>query len=453
MSAHRRRSPATESDAADRKAPEAPEVPQAPRSEPKASEGKGDGRWQEIYSRSLDCVHCGLCLSTCPTYRETGSELSSPRGRVYLLRGVVEGRLELGDTVAEEAYLCLDCRACETACPSGVRFGAMLDLARAEVEAARLRGGWAKRLERWGLRGLLPHPRRLRLLLDLLAAAQRTRLDRLGLALLPRRLQELHALLPPVPPRRERRRLPERIPAEGEPRGRVGLFVGCIMPELFGDVNTATARVLARNGFEVVVPRGQGCCGALHAHAGDEAFAFELARRNVRAFGAAGVSRVVVNSAGCGAALRDVARWLPDEGEALAASVRDAFEFLDAEGLRPPQDRIDSIVCYDDACHLIHGQGVHEAPRRLMAQIPGLRLVEHDDPAGCCGAAGIYNLTHRRMSQAVLERKMQALAAADPDVIASGNPGCLMQIRAGAAARGLRARVVHPMLLLEEAYR
>ena len=220
------------------------------------------------------------------------------------------------------------------------------------------------------------------------------------------------------------------------------------------------------NRFDVVVPRGQGCCGALHAHAGDEAVAFELARRNVRAFGAAGVSHVVVNSAGCGAALRDVARWLPDEGEALAASVRDPFEFLDAEGLRPPEGSIDlqgaggerrrapaRTVCYDDACHLIHGQGVQEAPRRLLAQIPGLRLVEHDDPAGCCGGAGIYNLTHRRMSQAVLERKMQALAAIDLDVIATANPGCLMQIRAGAAARGLRARVVHPMLLLDQACR
>jgi glycolate oxidase iron-sulfur subunit len=419
----------------------------------KASEGRRNRRWREIYSRSLDCVHCGLCLSTCPTYRETGSELSSPRGRVYLLRGVAEGRLELGDTVAEEAYLCLDCRACETACPSGVRFGAMLDLARAEVEAAGLRGGWAKRLERWGLRGLLPHPWRLRLLLGLLAAAQRTRLDRLGLALLPRRLRELYPLLPPVPPRRARRRLPKRIPAEGEQRGRVGLFVGCIMPPLFGDVNRATARVLARNGFEVLVPRRQGCCGALHAHAGDEAFAFALARRNVRAFGAADVSHVVVNSAGCGAALRDVARWLPEEGEALAASVRDPFELLDTEGIRPPEGRIDLTVCYDDACHLIHGQGVQEAPRRLLAQIPGLRLVEHDDPAGCCGAAGIYNLTHPRMSQAVLERKMRALAATDPDVIATANPGCLMQIRAAAAARGLRARVVHPILLLDEAYR
>ncbi|MBW1686717.1 MAG: 4Fe-4S dicluster domain-containing protein, partial [Deltaproteobacteria bacterium] len=447
------------------KAPQAPEVPEAPRSEPQASEGgppqgglqpsevRKDRRWQEIYNRSLDCVHCGLCLSECPTYRETGSELSSPRGRIYLLRGVAEGRLELGDTVVEEVYLCLDCRACETACPSGVRFGAMLDLVRAEVEAAGLRRGWAKRLERWGLRGLLPHPLRLRLLFGLLAGAQRTGLDRLGLAFLPSRLRELHDLLPPVPPRRERRRLPKLIPAEGELRGRVGLFVGCVMPQLFGDVNAATARVLARNGFEVVVPRDQGCCGALHAHAGDEAFAFELARRNVRAFGAAGVSHVIVNSAGCGAALRDVARWLPDEGGDLAASVRDPFEFLDAEGLRTPQGRVASTVCYDDACHLIHGQGVHEAPRRLLAQIPGLRLVEHDDPAGCCGAAGIYNLTHRRMSQAVLERKMQALAATDPDVIATGNPGCLMQLRAGAAARGLRARVVHPMLLLDEAYR
>jgi Fe-S oxidoreductase len=410
-------------------------------------------RLDAVYRRSLDCIHCGLCLESCPTYRETGREISSPRGRVYLLRGVAEGKLPLSAAVADEAYLCLDCRSCETACPSGVDVGAMIELARAEVEAAGLRSGWPKRLEGWALNGLLPHRRRLRAAVGLLAAVQRLRLDRLAARFLPRALRDAQALLPPVPKRRERRRLPAIVPAEGERRGRVGFFVGCVMPELFGGVNAASVRVLARNGFDVVVPRAQGCCGALHVHAGDFETARGLARRNIAAFAAAEVDAVVVNAAGCGAAMRGAGHWLPDEGDAFAARVRDVAEFLDAEGLRLPHGRVDATVCYDDPCHLAHGQGVVEAPRRLLEQIPGLVLATHDDPAGCCGAAGIYNLTHAEMSQAVLARKLDSLAAADPDVIATGNPGCLMQLRAGVRGRGLRARIVHPIELLDEAYR
>jgi len=259
------------------------------------------------------------------------------------------------------------------------------------------------------------------------------------------------ALAPKVPAAADRAPLPALVPAEGGRRGRVGFFVGCVMPELFGDVNLATVRVLARNGFDVVVPAGQGCCGALHAHAGDADFAAGLARRNLAAF--ADVDFVVVNSAGCGAAMRDAGEWLGAEGEDFAARVRDISELLDEAGLRPPTGRVEARVCYDDPCHLVHGQGVAAAPRRLLAQIPGLTLVAHADAAACCGAAGIYNLTHPEMSAAVLERKLDALAAADPDLVASGNPGCLMQLQSGLDARGMRARAVHPMTLLDRAYR
>ena len=414
--------------------------------------GVAGSRWETIFEKSLDCVHCGLCLQSCPTYRETGREISSPRGRVYLMRGVAEGRIPLAEAVAEEAYLCLGCRACETACPSGVEFGAMLELTRAEVEDAGLRRGPARALERLALRGVLAHPRRLRGLFDLLALAQWLRLDRLALALAPRAVRELGTLLPRVPARSERRRLPERIPPVGQRRGRVGFFVGCVMPELFGRTNADTVDVLAHNGFEVVTPREQGCCGALHAHGGDEAFAHALARRNAEVFARAGVSEIVVNSAGCGAAMRDAARWLGAAGEALAAGVIDVSAFLAREGLRGPLGRIHARVCYDDPCHLVHGQKISDAPRRLLEQIPGLALIPHDDPTSCCGAAGIYNLTHRAMSQAVLARKLSALAAADPDLIATGNPGCLMQLRSGAARAGLRAEVVHPVELLARAY-
>jgi len=412
-----------------------------------------EGHRAAILAGALDCVHCGLCLQVCPTYLETGREISSPRGRVYLLRGVTEGRLPLSEVVADEAYLCLDCRPCETACPSGVRFGALIERARAEIEETGLRRGWRRRFERIGLRGVLPHRRRLRLAVDLLAAVQRLGLDRAAAALLPKTLGAARALLPVVPPRRERRRLPALVPAVGEKRGRVAFFEGCVMPELFGAVNAATVRVLAHNGFEVVVPRRQGCCGALQIHAGDRACALELARRNVAAFAEVSVDAVVVNSAGCGAAMRESGDWLPGGAEAFAASVRDVSEFLDEVGLRTPTAETRASVCYDDPCHLVHGQGVSAAPRRLLAQIPGVTLREHANPASCCGAAGIYNLTHPAMSQAVLARKLDALARVDPDVVATGNPGCLMQLRAGVAQRGMRARVLHPVELLDAAYR
>jgi glycolate oxidase iron-sulfur subunit len=368
------------------------------------------------------------------------------------MRGAIEGEIPVGEVLAEEAYLCLGCRACETACPSGVEFGAILEEARAAVEKIGLREGWRKRVESWALRTLLPRPRWLRWLVGALGLIQRLRLDRLALPLLPARLREAYELVPAIPPVRERARLPSLIPAQGTPRGRVALFEGCIMPELFGRVNLATARVLARNGFEVLVPREQGCCGALHAHAGEMGVARDLARRNLAAFDPARVDAIVVNSAGCGAVLRESERWLPQQAEAFAASVRDICEFLEAAGIEPPSGRLEARVCYDDPCHLVHGQRVEAAPRRLLEMIPGLELVDHDDPTGCCGAAGIYNLTHREMSREVLERKMRALAAADPDVIASGNPGCLIQLHAGAKRWGLRARVVHPIELLAESY-
>jgi glycolate oxidase iron-sulfur subunit len=398
--------------------------------------GAASNELASLYAGTLDCVHCGLCLPACPTYKLTGRETSSPRGRVYLIRSVAEGRLELGAALADEAYFCLGCRACETACPSGVRFGALLEGTRAAVEAKGLRTGFEKRVEAFALREMLTRPRRLAWAFGALAFAQRSGLGRLA-SLLPKRLADAWRLLPPVPPRAQRRRLPRTIPAEGARRGRVALFEGCLMPELFGPVNAATARVLAKNGYEVIVPEGQGCCGALHLHAGDPAFAHELERANLAAF--EGVDAIVVNSAGCGAALR--------EG-ALGPRVRDVCEFLDEVGLVAEPPPRAGTVCYDDPCHLVHAQRVAAAPRRLLARVPGLRLVPHDDPTSCCGAAGIYNLTHPEASQAVLAPKLDALAKVDPDWIATGNPGCLMQLGAGARARGLRARVVHPVELL-----
>jgi len=407
-------------------------------------------RQAEILERTLDCVHCGLCLSSCPTYRETGREPSSPRGRIYLFRGVAEGRIGLDADVASEAHLCLGCRACETACPSGVEYGRLLELVRADVADAGRRSGAVARFERLLLRRVVPHPRRLRALLGLLGLAQRLGLERLARRVSPAGLRHALDLLPQVPRGAQCQPLPARVPAQGERRGSVGFFVGCVMPHLFGDVNAATVRVLTANGFDVEVPPNQGCCGALHAHAGDETFAHELARKNVAAL--AGLDAVIVNSAGCGAALRDAAHWLPGVAESLAASIRDVSEFLAEVGLRAPRARLDLRVCYDDPCHLVHGQGVAAAPRELLRAIPGVTLVDHAEPGACCGAAGTYNLTQPAMSNAVLARKLDALEAAAPDVVATGNPGCLLQLRAGARSRGLDFRVEHPMALLDAAY-
>jgi glycolate oxidase iron-sulfur subunit len=416
-----------------------------------ASELNSDAQMRELYPATLDCVHCGLCLSSCPTYRETGRETSSPRGRIYLMRGVAEGKIALGDVVAAEASLCLGCRACETACPSGVQYGALLEQTRAAVADAGLRTGIAYRLERFALRHVVPNKHALGALVSLLGAAQALRLDSLVAPLLPARLREMHALLPPIPPRSERTRLPAFTPAAGAKRGRVALLEGCVMPELFGAVNAATVRVLARAGFDVLVPERQSCCGALHAHAGDTAKSRELARNNLTAFALEDVDAVVTNSAGCGAALRELEHWLTGEGDALAKKTRDICELLDAVGIPEARTEIVGTACYDDPCHLAHGQRVVDAPRRLLAKIPGLRLVAHDDPASCCGAAGIYNVTQPAMSRAVLARKMDSLAAANPDYIVTGNPGCLMQLSAGAKQRGLTARVVHPVELLDRA--
>jgi len=405
---------------------------------------------ERVYAGSLDCVHCGLCLTSCPTYQVTGRETSSPRGRVYLMRGAAEGRVDPAGLLAEEAHLCLGCRACETACPAGVPYGEMLEHTRAALQESGLREGLAARVERAVLRHVVAHRGRLRAAVGLAALAQRLGLMALAETLLPRALRDAPALLPRVPA--DRAPLPERIPAEGEKRGRVAFFTGCLMSEVFAPVQRATVRVLAANGFEVWVPPGQGCCGALHAHAGDLEFARGLARNNVRAFRAANVDALILDSAGCGAAMREAGDWLPGEGEALAAQVRDVCEFLDEVGLRAPPGRFEARICYDDPCHLVHGQGVEAAPRRLLAQVPGVTLVPHANPTRCCGAAGTYNLTHPEMSRLVLKDKMDALAAAAPDVVATGNPGCLMQLARGARERGLDARVLHPVEILAAAY-
>ncbi len=399
------------------------------------------------YQATLDCVHCGLCLPHCPTYQETGRESSSPRGRIYLMRGVAEGRIALEDErVVEEAYFCLGCRACESACPAGVRYGHLVESLRAEIDAQGARSRIARAALRLVLRGVVGSPAALHAACTALRIYQSSGLAgllrRSGALRLLGRLGAAEALLPRVPVREE---LPLLLPARGVRRGRVGLFTGCVMRELFGRTNLATGRVLALNGFEVVIPGAQRCCGALHLHAGDPEGAARLRRANRSAFQLQELDAVILNSAGCGASLKET-------GDEFGGKVRDVAEFLHAVGLREPPRELRMRVAYDDPCHLLHGQKVREAPRALLRAIPGLELFDLPGAADCCGAAGIYNLTHPETSRRLLDRKVAALVETRPDAVATGNPGCLMQFAQGVRAAGLPVEVVHPIDLLDRAY-
>ena len=401
----------------------------------------------------LSCVHCGLCLSACPTYLETGAEADSPRGRIYLMRGIEQQSTSLGADVVRHLDLCLGCRACETACPSGVEYGVLIEGARRHLAEAAPR----KAIDRWRravLARLLPDADRLAPLAELLRLAVRLGLPRLARAhWAPMGLRRLAALAPDAVRGRRPRAILE--PA-GPPRATVALLTGCVSQVLFPRVNELTAQLLALAGYRVVVPRGQVCCGALSAHLGEARDAERRARRNVNAFSRSEPDFVVTNAAGCGAMMREYGRWLgKDEGyassaRALAAKVRDVTQLLAAAPLaakRPVRARI----VYHDACHLAHGQGVRAEPRALLRAIPGVELLELGDGEVCCGSAGSYNLTEPDMAWRLGERKAKAVVATGADMVAAGNPGCILQIRAALRLHGRELPVLHPVEILARA--
>jgi glycolate oxidase iron-sulfur subunit len=416
------------------------------------------------YELFLDCVHCGLCTASCPTFAELGNENDSPRGRIYLMRAVTDGRLPLSHDVRRHLELCLDCRACETACPSGVQYGKLIEPFRVEMEQQGHAGGGQTKADDWFhkyiLFGLFPFPERMRQALQPARWAQKLGLDRLMLAtglwkLFPPRLGRLVTLLPklekPLPP------LPAFLPAEGRRRARVALFLGCVGDVMFRQVNWATARVLQANGCDVVIPAGQACCGAIHFHAGASEPARELANQNLEAFDATGVDAIVINVAGCGSMLKDYGHHWQDyrhkQREAFAAKVRDINEFLDELGLVTPPGEIRATATYHDACHLVHAQKVREQPRRLLSKIPGLRLVELPESELCCGAAGTYNLTEPEMADRLGRRKLENIRKTGARLVITANAGCLLQILREAKLQGERLKIMHPMELLDLAYR
>lgn len=425
---------------------------------------RSTGAFAELeYDKLLKCVHCGFCLPTCPTYAENGLEMDSPRGRIYLIKSLADDRIALTDSVVEHLSLCLDCRACETACPSGVEYGALIEAARAEIERQRP-GSPLRRLVRYvAFAKLLPNPALLRLLAATLRTYQRTGLQALVrrsgvLRLLPATVGASEALLPSLPAPADRRPLPEVVAARGERTARVGFLHGCVQDVVFRAHNLATLRLLAKNGVEVVTPRDQRCCGALHAHAGDPEGARVLARANIVAFEAAGVEAVVVNAAGCGAHMKNYAHLLRDDrawqARALAFSrtVADVTEVLARRPLAGPLGPLPMRVTYHDPCHLGHGQRVRSEPRALLRAVPGLELVELQESEMCCGSAGIYNVTEPAMARRLLERKVRHLEATGAEAVVTANPGCILQIGVGLRGRGIPMRVLHIVELLDQAY-
>ncbi len=426
------------------------------------------------YERFLDCVHCGLCTSACPTYVETGDENDSPRGRIYLMRSVVDGRLDLTDKVKGHLDLCLDCRSCETACPSGVQYGRLIEPFRVEMHETSTAGpssddtisptpkkpDW---FHRWIMYGLFPDRARMAWALAPARWMQRLKLDRLAHAtgltrLLPDRLRRMQEQLPTLgkslPP------LPEFLPAKGERRAKVGLFLGCVADAMFRRTHWATARVLQENGCDVVIPQAQACCGAIHYHSGASEPAIELIGQNASAFNDDSLDAIIVNVAGCGAMLKDYSHIIEEIAAdsdlaptAFVSRVRDVSEFLAELGPREPIGTVEAVVAYQDACHLQHAQQIREQPRQLLAMIPGITLQPIGESELCCGAAGSYNLTQPEMADRLGQRKVSELMKVRPDLVVTGNAGCSLQLQAQLKKAGHSAPVLHPMELLDLSYR
>ena len=412
------------------------------------------------YADYARCVHCGLCLNHCPTYRLWQNEADSPRGRIRQMQLIDEGQLELGERFVTHIDRCLDCRACETACPSGVEYGKLVEAARAQIERQYKRPLASRLVRDFVYRRLLPYPSRIA------AAARALRLyQRSGLAALARGtgilkllgLRDRERLLPKIDSSFFFGELGKTFPARGARRARVALFAGCVAQVAFSELNRATIRVLQANGCEVVVPAGQVCCGALPAHGGFRDVARDLARTNLAACESGGFDAIITNAAGCGSTLKEYAHLLGgtdaghDRAAVFASKVRDASELLAELGLTAPLRVIPLRVTYQDSCHLAHGQKIREAPRKLIRAGPGVELVEMQLADQCCGSAGVYNVTQTKASMELLALKMDCVREANAQVIVTSNPGCILQLRVGVALHGTNQEVLHLIELLDRA--
>ncbi|OLB17334.1 MAG: glycolate oxidase [Acidobacteria bacterium 13_2_20CM_2_57_6] len=406
------------------------------------------------------CVHCGFCLPVCPTYVLWGQEMDSPRGRIYLMKMASEGTAEMNAKWVSHFDSCLGCMACMTACPSGVDYGKLIEATRAQIErkTERSRG---EKLHRRFVFETFTRPERLRQMRWPLLAYQKSGLQAVVrgsglLKLLPKRARAMEALLPKLGPREM---VAEVTPAVGTKRRRAGLLLGCVQREFFPQVNAATVRVLAAEGCEVVAPREQPCCGALLVHAGEETAAVEFAKKAIEAFERANVETIVTNAAGCGSNVKEYGHLLRDEPEyaerakVFAAKCKDITEILAELEPRAKRNTLKLRVAFHDSCHLQHAQGVRTQPRALLSSIPGLEIAEIPEAAICCGSAGIYNLVQPDAANALGDRKANLIAPLKTDVVATGNPGCVLQLQASLARCGCETPVVHTIQLLDASIR
>lgn len=409
------------------------------------------------------CMHCGLCLPTCPTYQLTGQEKSSPRGRIRLIKSVAEGKLEITEGFIEEMNFCLDCQACETACPAGVKYGSLVEAARNQIRINNKETFKERILKRIFLRGVLSHSHQLKFVARLLYFYQHSGLERImqkcGIVkLFSRHLAEIQTLSPRIDGEFFDETHPEIIHPKGEVKYRVGFLTGCIMNVAFSKVHEDTVKVLLHHNCEIVLPKNQVCCGSLQAHNGDFDIARELARKNIDAFLQFELDAIVMDSAGCGALMKEYHYYLKDDpvyaekAKILSAKVKDLSEFLYEIGLRKPEKNFEYAVSYHDACHLIHAQKVSVQPRTLLKNISGVSYVELPEASWCCGSAGIYNVVRTDDAEKILDRKIKNISTIMPEYLVANNPGCISQIEHGLRERNIHLRVVHLATLLCAVY-
>ena len=407
-----------------------------------------------------DCVHCGFCLSACPTYVETGNELDSPRGRIYLVKSVLEENIPLGNSVVDHLDKCLGCLACETACPSGVKYRFLIENSRAQIERNHQRG-LREKLLRGFIFSLFPYEKKLSRFLPLLYLYEKSGLRRLinSTGLLKRLSKTLYKMERMVPGdiTMGTIKFPEVNPPRGKATRRVALLTGCIQNVFFSKTNAATLNVLTKTGCEVIVPPGQSCCGALSVHSGRLEEGREFARKTIDMFSSLDVDYFIINSAGCGSAIKEYGELLKDDhvyakkAVNLSTKTRDIMEFLDEVGLDVEFKKLNLKITYQDACHVSHGQGINAAPRNLLSKIPGLELIEMRGSDTCCGSAGIYNILQSDMADRILGRKISNIRQTGSQMVLAGNPGCLMQIRKGLSDSKLKMGIAHPIEIIDRA--
>ena len=418
------------------------------------------------YSVLQQCMHCGLCLPTCPTYDATKIERHSPRGRISLMRAIADGRLDATKTFADEMYFCLGCLACMSACPAGVNYAELFEHARAEAEASGVLKSPKRNLIRaFAIRWLFMDLSHLRFVGRILRIYQQLGLQALVrgsgvLKLLPKRLQELEGITPDIQPKFSAELIAPVTPAVGAKKYRVAMLIGCAQDLIFSDINRDTVEVLARNGCEVITPPKQLCCGSLHAHNGEWEMAQQLARKQLEQFPPDQFDAIITNAGGCGSHLKHYHKLLADDpayrdrAVLWDKKVKDIHEWLVEIGIQPPANHAPAqVVTYHESCHLAHGQKITAQPRQLLGLIPNLKLVELPESLWCCGSAGIYNIVQPEMANQLLDRKLKHIKSTGVSIVANGNPGCLLQLINGAKHQGLNLRVVHPVTLLAEAYR